>query len=81
MSSAEAEQRCVIQELKVLKESLDNLTSKLTSVSEASGRSETRAQAAWDLVREHVAVIAAEAGVSVTDLKTAVFQVSSLDPL
>lgn len=45
------------------------------SVSEASGRSETRAQAAWDLVREHVAVIAAEAGVSVSDLRTAVFQV------
>jgi hypothetical protein len=61
--------------LKDLKESLDKLTSKLTSVSEASGRAETRAQAAWDLVREHVAVIAAEAGVSVTDLKTPVFQV------
>lgn len=67
-----------MQELKDLKESLDGLISKLTLVSEASARSETRAQAAWDLVREHISVIAAEAGVSVTDLKTAVFQVSCL---
>lgn len=68
----------VPQELKDLKEALDKLTSKLTTVSEASGRSEARAQAAWDLVREHVAFIAAEAGVPVADLKTAVFQVFTL---
>lgn len=69
-----------LQELKELKEALDSLTSKLVSVSEASGRSEGRATAAWDLVREHIAVIADEAGVSVIDLKAPLFQVRPHPP-
>jgi len=62
------------QELKELKDALDATTDKMTSVSEAGGRAEGRAQAAWDLIREHIGAIADDAGLPVDDLQAPVFK-------
>lgn len=64
-----------LQELKDLKDSLDSMTAKMTAVAEAGGRAESRAQAAWDLIREHICAIADDAGVPVDALQTPAFEV------
>lgn len=64
-----------MQELKGLKDALDSMTAKLTSVAEAGGRAEGRAQAAWDLIREHIGAIADDAGLPVEELQAPVFKV------
>lgn len=64
-----------MQELKDLKDALDEMMAKITVVVDAGGRAESRAQAAWDLIREHISAIADEAGVPVGDLQAPAFQV------
>lgn len=64
-----------VQELKDLKDALDEMMAKIAAVVDAGGRAEGRAQAAWDLIREHIGAIADEAGVPVDDLQAPAFKV------
>jgi hypothetical protein len=63
------------EELRTLKVEMESLIKSVGSGVESAAEAESRAVATWDLVREHVATIAADGRVSVDTLSTPAIEV------